>query len=112
MTLLVPELADGALEALVRLLLLLVRELLVLELLDAPESELPEDAVLPAVLPEDAEAEALEAACSAPGSANATAPAASTLATPAVAVTLRSRACPRSRSATARLVSRECLLIG
>ena len=95
MTLPVPELADGALEALLRPLLLLELldlELLELELLDAPESELPEFAVLPAVLPEDAEA--VEAACSAPGSANATAPAASTLATPAVAVTLRSRACP------------------
>jgi hypothetical protein len=84
-----PELADGALAALVRPLLLLVLELLVLELPDAPESELPELAVLPAVLPA-----ALEAACTAPGSANATAPAASTLATPAVAVTARSRACP------------------
>jgi hypothetical protein len=91
-TLLVPELADGALEALVRLLLLL--ELLELELPDVPESELPEALGFPAVLPEDAEAEVLEAVCPAPGSANATAPAASTLATPAVAVTLRSRACP------------------
>ena len=85
-----PELADGALDALVRLLLLL--ELLVLELPDVLEPEFPEVVVLPAVLPEDAEA--LEAACSAPGSANATAPAASTLATPAVVVTARSRACP------------------
>lgn len=94
MTLLVPELADGALEALVRLLLLLLLELLELELPDVPASELPEALVFPAVLPEDAEAEVLEAVCPAPGSANATAPAASTLATPAVAVTLRSRACP------------------
>ncbi len=64
------------------------------ELAEVPESELPEAAVLPAVLPEDAEAEVLEAVCAAPGSAKATAPAASTLAAPAVAVTARSRACP------------------
>lgn len=99
MTLLAPELADGALDALLRLLLellpeLLVPELLVPELAEVPESELPEAAVLPAVLPEDAEAEVLEAVCAAPGSAKATAPAASTLAAPAVAVTARSRACP------------------
>jgi hypothetical protein len=98
-TLLAPELADGALDALLRLLLellpeLLVPELLVPELAEVPESELPEAAVLPAVLPEDAEAEVLEAVCAAPGSAKATAPAASTLAAPAVAVTARSRACP------------------
>jgi hypothetical protein len=52
------------------------------------------------------------AARCAPGSANATAAAAAMLTAPAVAVTVRSRACPRSRSATARLVACECLLIG
>jgi hypothetical protein len=52
------------------------------------------------------------AAWCAPGSANATAAAAAMLTAPAVAVTLRSRACPRSRSATARRVVCECLLIG
>jgi hypothetical protein len=100
-TLLAPELADGALEALARLLLLLelltellVPELVLLELPDAPESELPEVPVLTEVLPEDADAESLVAVCCEPGSANATAPAAITLTTPAVAVTERSRACP------------------
>jgi hypothetical protein len=87
-----PELADGALGAVVRLLLLL--ELLVLELLDVPEPALPEVVVLPATLPADAEAEVPEAVCAAPGSANAIAPAAITLAVAAVAVTVRSRACP------------------
>ena len=87
-----PELADGALGALVRPLLL--PELLVLERLDVPERELPEVVVLPAVLPEDAEAEVPEAVCVAPGSAKAIAPAAIMLAAAAVAVTVRSRACP------------------
>ena len=91
-----PELADGVLDALLRLLLLLellLLELLVPEPLDALEAELPV-AVFPAVLPEDADADVPETVCAAPGSANATAPAASTLAAPAVAVTARSRACP------------------
>jgi hypothetical protein len=41
----------------------------------------------------------------APGKAKATAPAATALTTPAVTVTARSRACPRSRAAIARRVS-------
>jgi hypothetical protein len=115
-TLLAPELADGALEALARLLLLLellpellVPELVLLELPDAAEPEVP---VLTEVLPVDADAGSLAAVCCEPGSANATAPAAITLTTPAVAVAARSRACPCSRSAMARLASCGCLLIG
>jgi hypothetical protein len=107
-----PELADGEVDALLRPLLdpelffvlPLVPELLVPELLDAP--------VLAEVLPEAADAELAEAVWCAPGRANATAPAVTTLITPAVAVTVRSRACPRSRSAMARPVSCACLLIG
>lgn len=87
-----PELADGALGALVRPLLL--PELLALELLDVAEPEFPGVVVLPAVLPEDAEAEFPGAVCAAPGSANAIAPAAIMLAAAAVAVTVRSRARP------------------
>jgi hypothetical protein len=114
----VPELADGELDALVRPLPLpellpelLVPELAVLELPDVPELERPDAGLLIDVLPEDADAEPLAAACPAPGSANATAPAAIRLTAPAVAVTARSRACPWSRSAMARLVSCDCLLI-
>jgi hypothetical protein len=91
-TLPVPELADGTLGVWVRPLLLV--ELLALELFDVPEPELPEVVVLPATLPEDAEAELPEAVCAAPGSANAIAPAAIMLPAAAVAVTVRSRACP------------------
>jgi hypothetical protein len=92
-----PELADGAVDACARLPLLpelLLLELLLLELLLL---ELPE--VLAA------EPELVEVVCCAPGSANATAPAAAMLTAPAVTVTARSRACPRSRSATVRLVA-------
>jgi len=117
-----PELADGAVEAGERLLPVLelpvlelpvlelpVLELPVLELPVAPAAELPDVPVLPAVA---VEPELPEVVCCAPGSANATAPAATTPSTPAVAVTVRSRACPRSRSAIARLVCCECPLIG
>jgi hypothetical protein len=114
-TLLAPELAAGALAALVMLLLwpeLPVLEPVAAELPDAPEAGLLDVPVPTDVLPDDADAESLDAVCCVPGRAKATAPAAITLTAPAVAVTARSRACPRSRSATARLVSCECLLIG
>jgi hypothetical protein len=101
-----PELADGAVDAGERLLPVL--ELPVLELPDVPEAEVPDVPVLPAVA---VEPELPEVACCAPGSANATAPAAAMLTAPEVAVTARNRACPRSRSATARLVACGCLLI-
>lgn len=65
--------------------------------LDAP---VPDDDV-PAALPPD-ELELLVVACVEPGSAAATAPAASRLATPTVAVVVFSLRRPRSRSATAR----------
>jgi hypothetical protein len=120
-TLLAPELAAGALAALVRLLLLPalpvaelpvpelpVLELAVPELPDAPAARLPD---IP-VRPDEAAAESLDAVCCVPGSAKATAPVAITLTAAAVAVTTRSRAREWSRSATARLVSCECLLIG
>ncbi len=85
-----------------------------------PELELPPVPELPDVLPDEPELPVLVAldpelagdAWCVPGSANATAPAAAMLTAPAVAVTVRSLACPRSRSATARLVTCECLLIG
>ena len=82
--------------------------MLVLEL---PEPELLDVPVLAAELPDAADPELAEVVWCAPGSANATTPAAATLASPAVAVTVRSRAWPRSRPATARLVSCGCLLI-
>jgi hypothetical protein len=113
-----PELAVGELAALLRLLLLLaalflavllLAVFLVAELLPVLAVALPDAAALAAA---GADAEPADAACCAPGRANATAPAANRLVTPAAAVTARSRACPRSRSATARLVSSACLLIG
>jgi hypothetical protein len=115
-TLLAPELAAGALAALVRLLLwpelpvpeLPVLELAMPELPDAPAAGRPD---IP-VLPDEAAAESLDPVCCVPGSAKATAPVAITLTAAAVAVTARSRARAWSRSATARLVSCECLLIG
>jgi hypothetical protein len=75
----------------------------------APESELaeppldapvPDDDVPAALLP--GELELLVVLCVEPGSAAATAPAASRLATPTVAVVVFSLRRPRSRSATAR----------
>jgi hypothetical protein len=118
-TLPAPELAAGALAALLRLL----PELLLLELpvaeLPVLELAVPEPPDVPAarrpdtpVLPDEAAAEWLDAVCCVPGSAKATAPVAITLTAAAVAVTMRSRAREWSRSATARLVSCECLLIG
>jgi hypothetical protein len=65
--------------------------------LDAP---VPDDDVPAALLPD--ELELLVALCVEPGSAAATAPAASRLATPMVAVVVFSLRRPRSRSATAR----------
>ena len=117
MTLLAPELAAGALAALVRPLLLpelpvaelAVPELPVLELAVPEPPDVPAD--IP-VLPDEAAAEPLDAVRCVPGSAKATAPVAITLTAAAVAVTTRSRARAWSRSATARLVSCECLLIG
>jgi hypothetical protein len=86
-----------------------VLELPVLELpvLELPVLELPVDDEpvldeLLELLPVPGEVAELEAA---PGRAKATAPAATALTTPAVTVTARSRACPRSRAATARRVS-------
>ena len=111
MTLPEPELADGAVDPEERPLPVLVLELPEPELPDVPEAELPDVPVLAAELPEAADPELAEVAWCAPGSANAITPAAATLAIPAVAVTVRSRAWPRSRSATARLVSCGCLLI-
>jgi hypothetical protein len=111
-------LADGAVDGV--LLPLVLPELPVPEL-PVPELPVPELFDLlaaglldePAVpVPAVADPELADDAWCAPGSANATAPAAAMLTAPAVAVTVRSRACPRSRSATARLVACECLLIG
>jgi hypothetical protein len=65
--------------------------------LDAP---VPDDDVPVLLLPD--ELELLVALCVEPGSAAATAPAASRLATPTVAVVVFSLRRPRSRSATAR----------
>ena len=65
--------------------------------LDAP---VPDDDVPAALLPD--ELELLVVLCVEPGSAAATAPAASRLATPTVAVAVFSLRRPRSRSATAR----------
>jgi len=99
-----PELADGAVDACARLPLLpelLLPELLLLELPEVLAAELWDVPVLPAA----AEPELVEVGCCAPGSANATAPAAVMLTAPAVTVTARSRARPRSRSATVRLVA-------
>ena len=107
MTLPAPELAAGALAALLRPELP-VLELAVPELPDAPAAERPDTPVLP----DEAAAEAPAVVCCVPGSAKATPPVAITLTAAAVAVTMRSRARERSRSATARLVSCECLLIG
>ena len=108
MTLPEPELAAGALGAWLRPLPEVFCELPVLELPDVPDVELRDVPVLPAVA---VEPEPPELVCCAPGSAKATAPAAARLTAPAVTVTVRSRAWPRSRSATARLVCCECLLI-
>ena len=116
MTLPAPELAAGALAALLRPLLvpelpvleLPVLELPVLELPDAPAAERPDTPVRP----DEAAAEVPAVVCCVPGSAKATPPVAITLTAAAVAVTMRSRARERSRSATARLVSCEGLLIG
>lgn len=69
--------------------------------LDAP---VPDDDVPAALLPD--ELELLVVACVEPGSAAATAPAASRLATPTVAVVVFSLRRPRSRSATAREICR------
>jgi hypothetical protein len=87
---------------------LLVLELAVPERPDVPVARRPDTPVLP----DEAAAEAPDAVCCVPGSAKATAPVANTLTAAAVAVTMRSRAREWSRSATARLVSCECLLIG
>jgi hypothetical protein len=69
--------------------------------LDVP---VPDDDVPPALLPD--ELEPLVVVCVEPGSAAATAPAASRLATPTVAVVVFSLRRPRSRSATARETGR------
>jgi hypothetical protein len=92
------------------LLELPVLELPVLDLFDVLPAELPDEPAFP--VPAVADPGLADDAWCAPGSANATAPAAAMLTAPAVAVIVRSRACPRSRSATARLVACECLLIG
>lgn len=107
-----PELDVGADDG-----LLMLPEPVLLELLELPEvleAELDEPEVpdvaepevpeLPAV-PEPADEEFVlvgEALVAEPGSASATAPAASTLATPTVAVVVVIRLLPRRRAATAR----------
>ena len=70
------------------------------ELDEPPEAPVPDDDAPVLVLPD--ELELLVALCVEPGSAAATAPAASRLATPTVAVAVFSLRRPRSRSATAR----------
>jgi hypothetical protein len=101
-------LAEGAVDGV--LLPLVLPELPVPELFDVLPAGLPDEPAFP--VPAAADPELAGDGWCAPGSANATAPAAAMLTAPAVAVTVRSRACPRSRSATARLVACECLLIG
>jgi len=95
----VPELADGAVVAGLRLL-----PAAPLPESSVPESSVPESSVPERAVPEPAEPdvpvlpavaadpELAAEECCAPGSANATAPAATTPRTPAVAVTVRIRA--------------------